>query len=111
MPIFVRSEKPFLEFFRTKQIFPAERSTFAYSMPPIFGKLMHQRLILAIWKKFQCIPRGVRILLANCTQLCATSETLTKIHILTTFATINLYPPWSDCESVQRVRIFAHAIH
>ena len=49
---------------------------FAYSMSCIFGKLMHQRSILAIWKKFQCITRGVRILLANCTQLSATSETL-----------------------------------
>ena len=43
-------------------------------------------------KKIYCIIRGFRILLAYCTQLTTTSETLTKIHIFSTFATINYFP-------------------
>ena len=64
-----RKKAVFMCFFFTKYIFPAKRSTFAYSMSYIFGKLMHQRSIQAIWKQFQCILWGVRVLLANCTQL------------------------------------------
>ena len=39
--------------------------TLAYSMSPIFGKLMHQRSISALRKQFWCILRGVRLLLAT----------------------------------------------
>ena len=44
-------------------------------------KIRHQRWILAIRKPFQCILRGVRVLLANQTQLSATSETLSYCDI------------------------------
>merc|ERR1712107_455815 len=53
---------------------PAKRSTFAYSMPYIFGKLWHLAIIWAIRKAFQCILQGVRILLAKYTRISPTSE-------------------------------------
>ena len=62
-------------------IFPAKPPTFANRMSNIFGKLMHQRSIQVIWKQFQCTLRGVRILLANCSELSATSETLSYTKI------------------------------
>ena len=43
-------------------------------MPYIFGKLWHLAIIWAIRKAFQCILQGVRILLANHTQISPTSE-------------------------------------
>ena len=46
-----------------------------YSVWYISGKLMYQRSIWYIWKQFQCILRGVRVLLANCKWFSATSET------------------------------------
>ena len=39
-----------------------------------FGKLWHLAIIWAIRKAFQCIPQGVRFLLANHTRLSPTSE-------------------------------------
>ena len=51
-----------------------KRSTFAYSMPYIFGKLWHLAIIWAIRKAFQCILQGVRILLAKYTPISPTSE-------------------------------------
>merc|ERR1712223_2095905 len=55
-------------------VFPAKGSTFAYSMPHIFGKLWHLALIWAIRKAFQCILQGVRILLAKYTRISPTSD-------------------------------------
>ena len=55
-------------------MFPAKWSTFAYSMSYRFGKLWHLAIIWAIRKIFQCIPQGVRFLLANHTRLSPTSE-------------------------------------
>ena len=46
---------------------------------------MHQRSILAIRKPFQCIQRGVRVLLANQT---TTSKTLSYTHGYTCFIVI-----------------------
>ena len=43
-------------------------------MPYIFGKLWHLAIIWAIRKAFQCILKGVRILLANHTRISPTSE-------------------------------------
>ena len=39
-----------------------------------FGKIWHLAIIWAIRKAFQCIPQGVRFLLANHTRLSPTSE-------------------------------------
>ena len=49
-------------------------------MSYIFGKLMHQRLILAIRKPFWCILRGVRFLLANRTLISTTSQTFSYLE-------------------------------
>ena len=43
-------------------------------MPYIFGKLWHLAIIWAIRKAFQCIPQGVRFLLAKQTRLSGTSD-------------------------------------
>ena len=43
-------------------------------MPYIFGKLWHLAIIWAIRKAFQCILKGVRILLAKHTRISPTSE-------------------------------------
>ena len=48
--------------------------TFAYSMSYIFGKLWHSAIIWPIRKSFQCIPQGVRFLLAKQTWLSGTSD-------------------------------------
>ena len=55
------------------------------------GKLMHQRSISANWKEFQCILRGVRLLLANCSEFSATSETLSYIHRICVHCIQSLY--------------------
>ena len=70
-------------FFWTKKVFPAKRSTFAYSMSYRVGKLWHLAIIWAIRKAFQCILQGVRFLLANHTRLSPTSENesyLERLH-------------------------------
>ena len=68
-------------FFGTNLNFLAKRSTFAYSMPYIFGKLWHLTIIWAIRKAFQCILQGVRILLAKYTWISPTSENDSYIDI------------------------------
>ena len=52
----------------------SKRSTFAYSMSYIFGKLWHLAIIWAIRKAFQCILQGVRFLLAKQTRLSGTPD-------------------------------------
>ena len=44
-------------------------STFTYSMSYIFGKLLFQRLILAINKDFLSVLQRVRILLTHCNRI------------------------------------------
>ena len=60
--------------FLEKKVFLAKRSTFTYSMSYIFGKLWHLAIIWSIRKSFQCIPQGVRFLLAKQTWLSGTSD-------------------------------------
>ena len=43
-------------------------------MSYIFGKLWHSAIIWSIRKSFQCIPQGVRFLLAKQTRLSGTSD-------------------------------------
>ena len=45
-----------------------------------FGKLWHLAIIWAIRKAFQCIPQGVRILLAKYTRISPTSENDSYVH-------------------------------
>ena len=66
-----------------------------------YGKLMHQRSILAIWKQFQCILRGVRLLLAHCSEFSATSETLSYIHCIQSLYFSTQFQPYQIPEAIK----------